>query len=388
MKKTSQTYQVVIVGGGAVGLFLGICLQRAGIDCLILEQLKQVREGSRSLGIHPVSLELFQNTGIVSPFLDEGITISNGHAFANRRKLGTLSFDDCPKPFNFILALPQNRTETILEQQLHAINSQVLERGATVTDISQSDKKVQVSYQKEGQTVTANADFLVGCDGKDSFVRQETNITFEGSAYPDTYIMGDFSDNTDLGNDAAIYLCDAGLVESFPLANNRRRWVIKTSDYCSSVNRAAIEKRLWARLKHDLTGTENTMLSSFGVQKLVASTMVNNRIILAGDAAHVVSPIGGQGMNLGWLGAWDLAENLSAIFESKSDSRSILQQFDQRRSRAAQTAIRRAEMNMRLGRSANIPSIRNGLVWMMLNTPLSQLMARLFTMRGIERWPV
>jgi len=93
-------------------------------------------------------------------------------------------------------------------------------------------------------------------------------------------------------------------------------------------------------------------------------------------------------MNLGWLGAWDLAESLSAIFESKSDSRSILQQFDQRRSRAAQTAIRRAEMNMRLGRSVNIPSIRNGLVWMMLNTPLSQLMARLFTMRGIERWPV
>ncbi|MDZ7683009.1 MAG: NAD(P)/FAD-dependent oxidoreductase [Fodinibius sp.] len=388
MKKTKTEYQVVIVGGGAVGLFLGICLHHVGIDCLILEKRKKVRAGSRSLGIHPVSLELFQTLNIVDPFLDEGLIIQKGHAFANNQKLGTLSFSDCPKPFNHILALPQNRTESLLEQHIHKLPAISLQREATVIDINQSKQQVDITFEQQEQKHRVHAQFLVGCDGKDSFVRSQSGIAFEGTAYPDTYIMGDFTDNTNFGNDAAIFLCDEGLIESFPLLNNRRRWVVKTAEYCSSVDSQDIIKRVWERVGHNLADTKHYMLSSFGVQKLVAATMVNHRLILAGDAAHVVSPIGGQGMNLGWLGAWDLAQQLKTIFDTDNTPDDLLKQFEQRRRKAAQTAIRRAEMNMRLGRKVSFPALRNGLVWAMLNTPLSQLMARLFTMRGIERWPI
>jgi 2-polyprenyl-6-methoxyphenol hydroxylase-like FAD-dependent oxidoreductase len=198
--------------------------------------------------------------------------------------------------------------------------------------------------------------------------------------------MGDFSDNTSLGSDAAIFLCDEGLIESFPLLDQKRRWVVKTDKYLDDLQRQDIEERIAHRIGYDLSSTENKMLSSFGVQKMLAKPMVKNRIILAGDAAHIVSPIGGQGMNLGWLGAWDLSQSLRNVLNNKDSHSSILDQFERRRCKAARNAIRRAELNMRLGRKPYFPSLRNKIVSLMLNTPLSTLMARIFTMRGVERW--
>ena len=388
MVHESEKYQVVIVGGGPVGLFLAICLQKMGISTLILEKREKPRSGSRSLGIHPVSLELFEKIRIADIFTEEGIKISEGHAFANTKKLGTLSFDQCPQPFNFILALPQSRTERLLEEQLNTLDSSILQRGAKVQQINQSKQFVKISYHHNGQPQSVKTSYLIGCDGKHSLVRQQADMAFEGAQYPDTYIMGDFTDNTDFGSDAAIFLCDDGLIESFPLLDNQRRWVVKTDNYLESPTRDDVEQRVHDRTGHQLMATENTMLSSFGVQKFVAHPMVQNRIIVAGDAAHIISPIGGQGMNLGWLDAWDLAQSLQTLFTSNQNTEHILQQFEKRRQKAARNAIRRAELNMRLGRKANFPAIRNGIVSLMLNTPLSNLMANIFTMRGIERWIV
>jgi len=388
MHSSKSTHQVAIVGGGAVGLSLGICLQKAGISCIILEKRTEVRRGSRSLGIHPVSLEIFNKLDIAQAFVNAGIQIKQGHAFANTRRLGTLSFKDCPPPFNFILALPQNKTEALLEEKLHNLNPDALVRGAEVVKIDQAKSQATVSYQKGNKRNQISADFLIGCDGKNSFVRKQSDISFEGKSYPDTYIMGDFEDNTDFGSDAAIFLCDEGLIESFPLLNNKRRWVVKTEHYISSVDRNHIEKRVQQRINHDLSSTDAMMLSSFGVQKLMAQPMVKNRFILTGDAAHIVSPIGGQGMNLGWLGAWDLAECLEQIIQQGRASDSILKKFEKQRVKSAHNAMRRAEMNMRLGRHSRWPGIKNTLVSLMLKKPVSQLMAQLFTMRGVEHWVV
>jgi 2-polyprenyl-6-methoxyphenol hydroxylase-like FAD-dependent oxidoreductase len=198
--------------------------------------------------------------------------------------------------------------------------------------------------------------------------------------------MGDFTDNTIFGSDAAIFICREGLIESFPLLDGKRRWVVKTDEYIPSVDRREIEKRVASRIGHDLGEVENIMLSSFGVQKRISKPIVKNRVLLAGDSAHIVSPIGGQGMNLGWLGAWDLAECLRQIFEEDQSPEKVLEGFENRRIKAARNAIRRAEINMRLGRKSNLPAIRNSIVWLMLNTPLSNLMARIFTMRGVGRW--
>lgn len=368
-----------------MGLFLGCCLQQAGISFLILEKRKEPVSHSRSFGIHPVSLELLDRLDLAGSFIEQGIKITKGLAISNMKLLGSISFEHCPKPYNYILSLPQSKTEQILEEYLNRLNPDALLRGAEVVNFEEHDNSIEIQYKHAKKKYTVTGLYLVGADGKDSFIRKKAGIPFEGFSYPDTYIMGDFSDTTGFGSDAVIFLASGGLVESFPLPDHMRRWVIKTEEHIPEADRSDIEKRIVRRTGYDISGAFNTMLSSFGVQKLAAKSFVKGRIILAGDAAHIVSPIGGQGMNLGWLDAWDLLHLLKQVtVEGVAGKPELLNQYSAKRRKIARKAMRRAELNMRLGRKTSLPSLRNLIVWMMLNTPLNKLMVRLFTMRGLE----
>lgn len=382
--------QVVIVGGGPVGLYLAGLLHQSGISCRVLEKRPDIDPHSKSLGIHPVSLELFQEAGIIDPFLEQGLRIKRGHAFIDTDKAGAISFEECPKPFNYILSLPQNKTEQILENWLNHLDPDILIRNAVFSSFCQSEESVLTTYSSGNKQESIRSLFLIGCDGKESAVREQAGISFHGSPYPDTYIMGDFSDTTEFGSDAAVYLHQDGLVECFPLPDGKRRWVIKTDAFLRTVNRELIESAVFARLGHDLSKADNYMLSSFGVQHYLAGTFHKGRVLLAGDAAHVVSPIGGQGMNLGWLDAKDLADTLAGILQrtgktAKENELLKLNEYSNRRKKIARQAARRAELNMWLGRKRNYPQIRNLLIRLMVKKPFSQMMAKMFTMRGLEK---
>ncbi len=383
--------EVIIAGGGPVGLFLAGLLYQSGITCRVLEKKAEIDIHSKSLGIHPVSLELFRDAGIESDFIENGLKIKRGHAFIGRKKAGTISFEECPRPFNFILSLPQYKTEQIFEKWVSELNPDMLVRGAEITGLQQTEKSVITEYTKNGDKHTLESSFLIGCDGKNSTVRKLVGIEFHGSPYPDTYIMGDFDDNTSFGADAAVYLHRDGLVECFPLPDGKRRWVVKTDAFHEEVHRGLIEEHIQARLGHDLKETGNFMLSSFGVYHYLAGIYHKGRVLLAGDAAHVVSPIGGQGMNLGWLDAWDLAEILSRIMpESNKNSNEAwfakLNEFSTRRKKIARQVARRAEMNMWLGRKQSRYGIRKLLIRLIMKPPLKRLMANMFTMRGLGKW--
>lgn len=387
MHSTSR-YQVAIVGGGPVGLFLACCLHQNGIDCTVLEKRKQPVAHSRSIGIHPVSLELFDEIGLGDTIIKEGIKVKRGHAYWNDERVGTLSFQSCPPPFPFILTLPQHKTEQLLNHHLKNINENILYRGAAVTGLTVAKDSVKLEFEVGNKTREIAAKFVVGCDGKNSFVRQASSIPFEGTTYDDTYIMGDFSDNTNFGNDAAIFLCDEGLIESFPLPGALRRWVIKTDRYLPEISRKDIEQRLKKRIGHHIKDAENYMLSSFGVEKKMAATMAKNSITLAGDAAHVITPIGGQGMNLGWLDAYDLAGCFTDIFENESPAEQVLANYSSRRLKIARKAARRGAFNMALGRKNGRSLLKKTVLKGLIHPPFSHLMVRIFTMRGLQSWPV
>jgi len=388
MIQQNSTYPVAIVGGGPVGLFLAIALFKKEVGCIVLEKRTEQITHSRSLGIHPVSLERMEKIGLADHFLEAGIKIRRGIAHTGRVKIGSITFDSCPGPYPFVLSLPQYKTEALLENRLRQLDAGCLLRGAEVNGIDPGNDGVVVSYTRDGKQQNINCKLLVGCDGKNSFVRENAGIAFEGESYPDTYIMGDYSDNTVFGSDAAVFLTKEGLIESFPIESDRRRWVVKTDEFIGEVTRVELEKRVARRIGHDIGEEENFMLSSFGVQKYIAEPMAKGRVFLAGDAAHIVSPIGGQGMNLGWLDAWDLVTVLREALEGTSDISSLAAGYSRRRTGAASQAIKRAELNMALGRKRRIPILKNTLVWLMLNTPLKRLMAQMFTMRGLGRWPI
>jgi 2-polyprenyl-6-methoxyphenol hydroxylase-like FAD-dependent oxidoreductase len=385
MSNKKNTYRVAIVGGGPVGLFLACCLTHAGISCIVLEKRSGPVTHSRSIGIHPVSLEKFQEVGLAEAFTAEGIKVTEGLAFCNSKKIGALSFASCPPPYPYILTLPQHKTERILAAHLNALDSDILRRGAKVTGMSGMKRGICIQTDKNGEHQEINAEYVAGCDGKDSFVRQWAAVPFRGKKYGDTYIMGDFSDNTKLEHRAAIYICDEGLIESFPLSDGMRRWVVKTDRYYSSVERDELEKCIADRINHDLSRSRNTMLSSFGVEKKFAETMAGQRFALAGDSGHLISPIGGQGMNLGWLDAADLCNCFKQLFSDVSSKNQILAAYSKRRLKIARKAARRAEFNMAMGRTSGSMIFKKGLLYSLINSPVSGFTARLFTMRNLSK---
>lgn len=380
-----KTEDVVIVGGGPVGLFMGICLHHYGIPCTILEQRTEVVKESRSLGIHPVSLELFEKLGIIDSFLETGIKVARGIAHDGKQELGEITFTKSSLPYQFILINPQFETERILREHFLKLCPDSLITGAEVTGLKDNFSFISLTVKNEDKELEIEAGYVIGCDGKNSFIRQAAEIQFQGKRYPDTYIMGDFEDSTKYGNDAVVYLPKDGLVECFPLPDGKRRWVVKTEEYISQPTPELVTELIEQRVGVQVDINTNTMVSGFGVSHYIADRFVKDRILLAGDAAHVVSPIGGQGMNLGWLDAWHLA-NVMSFCRGISKDLPIADLFvyESKQRPMAKKVAKRAEMNMKLGRKSNVPILKKAIVKTMLKPPFDSKMANFFTMRGLE----
>jgi 2-polyprenyl-6-methoxyphenol hydroxylase-like FAD-dependent oxidoreductase len=195
--------------------------------------------------------------------------------------------------------------------------------------------------------------------------------------------MGDFIDSTGHGDDAVLYLEPDGIVESFPLPGHIRRWVVRLGVPARSPTAAGLAALVEARTGVVVDPDSSTMLSAFEVQSRLAKRMVHGRTVLLGDAAHEISPIGGQGMNLGWLDAAALAP----IVDSSLKGEAVgvrLREFEEKRRRAASRASLQAGLNMALGRPLHpaIMASRNLLFAHALELPaVSALVERRFTMR-------
>ena len=380
--------EVLIVGGGPTGPFLGSLLIQSGISCMILEQRTLATSHSRSIGIHPPALERLSKIGVVDEILSRGIQVSGGVAFVNGHKIGELSFKHCRPPFPFIVSLPQCETEAILEARLLELDASTLRRGVRVVRMEKSEKGVSVTALKNEVELCFEADYVVGCDGLNSVVRNLADIPFKGGTYPDTYVMGDFTDTTHLGNQAGIFLGRHGVVESFPLPGGLRRWVVKTDSQLENPEAALLRSLVSRRTGIEPDDSTCSMISSFSVSHFFADSMSKGRIILAGDAAHIVSPIGGQGMNLGWLDAFSLFEAFSLLkkegWKNSAGLSDVFATYSSKRLASATTARKRSELNMWLGRGSKFGVLQQMVARVIFMPFLRRRFANQFTMRGLE----
>ncbi len=367
---------VVVVGGGPVGLFAGLSLLQQGVDVVVLEARAGGSAGSRAIGIHPPALRCLEQLGLIGAFLEAGTVVREASVFVDRRPLTRLRFDGCDPQHDGVLMVPQQQTERLLAEPLQDAGR--ISYGVRVDSLESTADDIVL----RGDGVELQVRWVLVCDGRHSALRQALGVGMPVQAYAHGYIMGDFPDATDFGAAAAIFLGRQSLVESLPLPQNTRRWVVRLRSPQNACTADEIAAIVGQRTGHALDAASCTMTSAFAAEQGIAERLRKGRAILLGDAAHVVSPIGGQGMNLGWLGAVALIPLLTQILNSTDPAAPALSAWERQVRSNWQRARRRAEANMFHGRPLRCPQLHRALMHLMLDTPLRHRFVRHYTMDG------
>ncbi|MEC1289121.1 monooxygenase [Bacillus mojavensis] len=317
-----MNYETVIIGGGPVGLMLASELALAGVKTCVLERLEQPMPYSKALTLHPRTLELFEMRGVLERFASRGKKISSGHFSMLDTRLDFSSLDtSCP----YTLLLPQTETEQLLEERARSLGAEVL-RGAEVLTVTQNEEGVQTIFKdREGSVRTLGSLFAVGADGAGSVVRKHAGIAFSGTDSTVTAALGDVKLLSPPPSGVLSLCTKEGGVMIVPLSPDRYRVVLISPYRTQTPKDAPVTEE---ELKTDLIrmcGTdfglnEPTWMSRFGNASRQAKQYRSGRLFLAGDAAHIHFPAGGQGLNVGLQDAMNLGWKLAAAVGGSAPS--------------------------------------------------------------------
>ncbi|WP_328843382.1 FAD-dependent monooxygenase [Streptomyces sp. NBC_00258] len=304
--------QVVIAGGGPVGLWLAAELRLGGVSVTVVEERVDIDQRSKALTIHPRTLEILASRGVHEPFLAEGLAIPGGHfAVLDDR----LDFRALETPFPYTLALPQARTEELLEEHALALGA-VIVRGHRVTGFTEHPEAVTVQVDGLDGAYELRAAFIVGCDGSRSTVRTAAGIDFVGT--PSTVLgwLGDVTLDSPPRPGFSTFGLRGGVMVA-PLPGARYRLVgvspdSLTTEWPGDLTLEELRAKTLAVTGEDFGMRDPVWLSRFGNATRLAAQYRRGRIQLAGDAAHQHFPAGGVGMNVGIQDAHNLGWKLAA----------------------------------------------------------------------------
>lgn len=362
----------IIAGGGPVGLLLGCLLAGRGVDVLVCEKRDGADVRTRAIGIHPPGLAALDDAGVGEGVRAEAVQLDRGEVHARGRILASVPFG-AARP---VMTLAQPRTVALLRARLQELGS-ALRTGSAVRGFRDEGHRVAVRIAGEEER---HAAFLVVADGVRSGLRRAAGVGWRAHGGTAQYAMIDVPDD---GEDrvARIHCEPDGLVESFPLPGGVRRWVVRTGDgdgMTADRFAEAVRSRTGLRIRIP----DGASPTAFTAAQHRAARFARGRVALLGDAAREISPIGGQGMNLGWSDAAMLA---SAMTDSLRGGDPDLDGCARRASRRAAAAQRRSSFYMAMGAPVPlfIQRVREGAVRGLGSRPLRQRAAELVTMGGL-----
>jgi 2-polyprenyl-6-methoxyphenol hydroxylase-like FAD-dependent oxidoreductase len=357
---------VLIVGAGPTGLALATMLRRAGVSTLIVDKLATGQNTSRAAVIHAHTLEALDAIDVSQTLVNEGIKLSQFSLRDRDRKLVQLNFDELPSAYPYLLMLPQDSTERILREALTDETHQVRWSTDVETVLETADGVEAVVLTNAGRE-TLRARYVVGADGMNSLVRRTAGIGFSGSNYEDSFVLADVDMSWSLGRDEVmLFFSPGGPLVVAPLPNGRFRLVATLDKAPEKPGVAEMQALLDARgpTHHSATITGVHWSSRFRLQHRVADHYRAGRFFLVGDAAHVHSPAGGQGMNTGLVDAIVLAKTLAEVIAGRK-SAAFLDEYERLRRPAAVQVLALA------GRLTNMATLKRAPARFMRNTLLT-----------------
>jgi 2-polyprenyl-6-methoxyphenol hydroxylase-like FAD-dependent oxidoreductase len=314
MSSFTTDTDVLIVGAGPVGLFLANECARRGLRYRLIEERSSQSEHSKALAIFPRTLEIFDMAGLVGPFLERANRVTSVAVVTHERKLAHMRFAPQESPYSFVAMVPQDVTEELLVKGLRRKGGDV-EYQTRFVSANQREDCVSVTLDHNGEPINLRASFVVGCDGAHSAVRHQLNLPFEGAQYKDLFLLADIESNETLPADE-LQLCphELGPVAIFPMSANRRRVVATIANTEGDAPSLDLVRKILAQRAP--SGIEALVLhwgTYFRIHHRQAAELRVGRIFIAGDAAHIHSPFGGQGMNTGLHDIWNLVWKLDLV---------------------------------------------------------------------------
>jgi 2-polyprenyl-6-methoxyphenol hydroxylase-like FAD-dependent oxidoreductase len=318
MSPLARSTDVLVVGGGPAGLSLGGELKRLGISALVIDQQLEGDNTSRAAVIHARTLEVLEPLGATAELLTRGLKVAIFRVRDRDKVLLTIAFDGLATAFPFTLMCPQNQTEAVLIDRLRALGGDVV-RPARLLSVRSTDDGVEAIIDHAGEHKSVAARWIVGCDGAHSVVRDQAGIAFEGATYPQDFVLADIRMDSSLARtEVNLFFSPDGLVVLAPLPGGDFRVVATVDSAPEHPSVTDIQALLNSRGPEAQIGNIIAVIwsSRFRVHHRIAQSPRKGAYLLCGDAAHVHSPAGGQGMNTGIQDAISLAEALQAALSS------------------------------------------------------------------------
>jgi 2-polyprenyl-6-methoxyphenol hydroxylase-like FAD-dependent oxidoreductase len=338
MAKSDARLDVLIVGAGPTGLALATQLQTFGVGFRIIDRLLDRTRESRALAVQARTIELLQQLGLGERLVDRGNTSTRLKLHLEGRAVALVTLGGigaADTRFPFILFVSQAETEAVMSEHLERSGISI-ERGRELISFEREDDGLRcVLKRPDGEQERVVARFVAGCDGAHSTVRKQIGMPFEGGTYPQNFALGDIEADGPLDSKAInSFVGGGGVAIFFPLGRPTTWRVIAMSAAAQTEARPGSSQGISSDLElSDLQALvdpptagavhvrDPAWLTQFHLHHRQTGSYRHGNVFLAGDAAHIHSPVGGQGMNTGIQDAWNLGWKLGLVLHGHANPR-------------------------------------------------------------------
>jgi 2-polyprenyl-6-methoxyphenol hydroxylase-like FAD-dependent oxidoreductase len=339
---------VLIAGAGPTGLTLAAELRRCGADPLIIDRQPAGANTSRACVVHARTMEVLEPLGATRDLLARGVKVPIFRIRDRDRALLTIDFSEIASPYPFTLMCPQDRVERCLLSRLEERGGSVV-RPCELVRWQAFETHVEAEVRTEGTRQAIKARWLIACDGMHSTVREQSGIAFVGAAYEQSFVLADVHMHWPLSREeVTLFYVPQGLVVVAPLPDDHFR-IVATVDEAPELPSADFMQSLLdmrGPATHPGRIRDVVWSSRFHIHHRVAQSLRKGRILLCGDAAHVHSPAGGQGMNTGIQDSVSLAQALTNTLKNGGEAQ--LDAWAAERHRVATDVVARTDRMTRM----------------------------------------